>query len=134
MSVTILPDVERLLVDYLLAQSEVTTICADRVYTELPESKVFPLVRLHQYGSLPVSGHPRWVETATVQIEAYGGPKRTAFVLAETVAQVLERAVGTHDEGVVSGVSFSGFADVPDETFTPVKPRRLFLAFITTHP
>jgi hypothetical protein len=132
--VNVLPDVEVLLIDFLLAQPEVTAIVDDRVYSELPKDKEFPLVRVHQFGSLPARS-PRWYETATVQIEAYGGPKRTARLLADTCAGVMEaRLVGVHDQGVVTGVTFTGFADLPDDVFQPARPRWLFTALPTIHP
>jgi hypothetical protein len=134
LSLVLAPDVERLLVDFLLAQPEVVAIVDDRVCTEFPATKVFPLVRLSQFGSLPVA-QPRWLQTHTVQVDCYGGPKRTAFLLAETVAAVMDdRLIGTHSEGVVSGVSFTGFADLPDATFEPAKPRRLFVCAVSLHP
>lgn len=132
--VVLLPYIEKLLVDFLLAQPEIEALVSDRVYTELPESKAFPLVRIHQFGTLPAR-NPRWLETSTVQIEAYGGTKNTAHTIAQTCAGVMQaRLQGSHDEGVVTGVTFTGFADISDETFTPAKPRWLFVAQVTAHP
>lgn len=149
-AITLLPDVERLLSDFFADQAEVlaffttgvdvegTTVAsppAFRVYSEFPKTKVFPLVLFNQFGTLPVTGSPRWLETSTVQFSAYGGPKRTARLLADTCMQVMAaRLIGTHDEGVVTDVAFTGLADIPDPTFDPARPRWIWTASVTAHP
>lgn len=133
--VILLPYIEKLLVDFLADQPEIATLVADRVYTELPETKVWPLIRLHQFNSLRPTTRARWLATTVVQIDAYGGTKNIAHRLAQTCAGVLDaRLTGTHDEGVVTGIVCYGLRDEPDETFESARPRWLFLAEITAHP
>lgn len=134
MELDLLPDVERLTIGFLVAQPEVQALAAGGVHSEFPKDKTFPLVRVHQFGTLPAR-NPRWLETSTVQIEAFGGSKNQARQLLETcIATMQARMQGTHDLGIVTDVRFTGLADVPDETFTPAKPRWLCVAQITAHP
>lgn len=133
--VIILPDVELLVRNFLIAQPETVAITDTRWYSELPKTKAFPVGRVHQFNSLRSTTRARWLSTSVLQIEAYGGPKATAKLLAETAAGVIEaRLPGVHDEGVVTGVVTYGMRDEPDTEFAPAQPRWLFIAEITAHP
>lgn len=138
----LLVDIEELLVDFLLAQDEVTafftTSPADRVYSVLPDTKVFPAVRVTRYGGAPRTQRPLHLDQPIVQVDAFGGPKRTARDIAETCrAAMAKRLVGSHASGIVTAVDFGGFAYSPDPTFNSngsARPCYLFRATVTTHP
>lgn len=140
MALTLLPDIEILVVDFFLAQPEIAAFFTadtphDRVYTVLPKTKTWPLVRVTRYGGLPVTSPALRLDAPTVQIEAFGGPKKTAHDLAQTCrAAMAERLPGAHPEGFVTGVTFGAFADLPDATFEPARPRFLFTSTIYVHP
>jgi len=133
--VTLLPDGEALVSGYLRARSEVTDLCGQRVYTELPKDKTFPLVRLVRVGGSPPLDRPLRFDVARIQVDVWGGPKKTARDLAETIRQVLselpdEDVVGT----VVSAVTYGPFAYLPDDDFAPAKPRYTFDVELSVHP
>jgi hypothetical protein len=135
MTLTLLPDIERLLSTFLRAQPEVQAIVDDRVYTVLPANKIFPLLRLTRVAGAPVMSRPLHLDQALVQVDAFGGSKRLAWQLAETCRAVTaQRLVGGHAEGVVTNVAFGGLSDLPDGEFDPPKPRLLFTVTITAHP
>lgn len=139
MTVWLLPDVEQLLVQYTLDQPEVSALVDQRVYTELPAAKTFPAVRISRYSGAPAIGRPLWLDAALVQVDCWGGPKRLAWQIAETIRAVwADGLVGTHPEGVVSSVDFGEFRDAPDDTEPPAagkaRPRFLFTATVRCHP
>jgi hypothetical protein len=138
------PNVEALIVQFLREQPEVADLVGNRVYTELPEKTTFPAVRVHLYYERPVGGSsPRWLSAHDVQVDAFGGPKATAWRIAETCRAALsQRFLGVQQygegqnevAGVITDVQAFGFRDMPDETFTPARPRFLFTATVYVHP
>ena len=135
MTVTLLPDIERLVTGFLRAQSEVSTIVGARVYTEVPGDPTFPLVRVRRLGGFPTLSRPLQVDAPLVQIEGYAATKGAARLLTETCRAVLaERVEGVHDTGVVAGVTFGALIWLPDEDFTPPKPRYIADATLTVRP
>lgn len=132
----LLPDVEQLLTWFLHDQEEVADIVGDNVFTELPAKFAdWPAVRVHQFNAIPVTQRPLWLTGYQIQIEAFGGPKKTAHNLAVACMSVIAaRLPGVHDEAVVTGVEFSGWRSEPDTTFQPARPRSLFIASIFARP
>lgn len=129
-------DVERLMSAWLREQSEVTASCAQRVYTELPHTKTFPLVRLTLIDEQDVLGNaPMWLSSSLIQIDAYGGPKVTARQIADAIRTLLATTFrGGHDLGVITGTTFGSLRYDPDETFTPAQPRYRFDVNVYAHP
>lgn len=135
MTVTLLPDIEVLVTSFLRAQIEVTSIVNARVYTEVPANPTFPLVRVRRLGGFPALNRPLYVDRPLVQIEGYAATKGAARLLTETCRAVLaERAEGTHATGVVAGVTFGALLWLPDDDFTPPKPRYICDATLTVRP
>jgi hypothetical protein len=135
LTVQLLPDVEKLVIQFLLDQAEVTDICDTEIYSVLPKEKDWPALRVTRFGGVPVLQRPLYLDAATLQIDAFGGPKRQAWLLAETCRAVMaDRLPGSHDEGQVTNVAFGALAYVPDVTFEPAKPRYLFTVTVTVHP
>lgn len=132
----LLPDTEQLLSQFLRGQDEVAELVEDRVYTVLPNSKTFPLVRVHRFSGAPVRERPLWLDRAFFQIDCWGGANRLAWQVAETCRAVCaERLVGTHDEGVITSCSFGELSNQGlDDSFTPPKHRYLFTMSVTAHP
>ena len=135
MTVTLLPNVEALVSEFLRGQSEVAALCSDRVYTALPVGVEFPAVRVVQFDAEFGTHQPLWVVAPLLQIDAWGGTKAEAYTLAATCMAVMaERLEGGHARGVVSGVRFSGWSDMPDTDYQPARPRFFFTAQPTCHP
>lgn len=147
----IVPDAEKLLVDFLLAQEEITdfftsgvddagnaivTPPEDRVFTEMPKkTKIFPLIRVHQYNAIQVTSRSLWLTRYSLQVDVFGGPKQTAHDLAVTCMAVMSsRLPGLHDQGIVTGVDIAGLRPEPDDTYTPPRPRTIFTATIYARP
>lgn len=130
-------DVEALVSQYLRAQSEVTAYVGQRVYTALPESKSFPLVRLHRIGGTPPISRPLHLDTAKLQIDVWGGSKATALDTMDAIRTELSKIVDedpTQPLGVVCGVKFGPLAYLPDESFSPAKPRYTQDVSVTVRP
>jgi hypothetical protein len=126
-----MPDAERLVSTFWRAQSEVVALVADRVYTTLPASKTWPLVRLQRVGggSTPTPGDEDallW-DAPLLQVEAYGGPKAVAWQLADVLrASAQERLVAAHATGRCIAVQVGTARYLPDPDFEPARPRVVF--------
>jgi len=128
----ILPDAELVATAYLRGHEDVAPIVGARVYTELPESPVYPLLRVQRVGG--VTRVPRRLDSARMQVEAWATTKQAARDLAATAHAALWDAGGHTVEGAV----ITGVEDVLGLTWfaDPVthRPRYLFDVVLLTHP
>lgn len=119
----VLPDVEKLLVDWALAHDEVAAIFEDRIYTAVPKSPVFPLLQFQRIGGGPID-RVAWLDNPLVQVDVWGGAKVTARAgMATVLALVASDLPGSHDLGVVGATSVGAMSWLPDTSFNPPKPR-----------
>lgn len=144
----LLPDIEALVVHFLLDQPEldeffanavnesavaVTTFSTDRVYSVLPKSKQFPAVRVTRFGGLPRMFKPRYLDAAEIQIDGFAPTRDQAVRLTETCGSLLAaRLTGWHDQGVVTGVDVGGLRP-GDSDFEKIH-MRLLTATVYAHP
>jgi len=136
-TVTLLPDVERMMSAYLRTKTEVTDLVGQNVYTVVPKQAAtkFPFVRLTRITGAPLFSRPLRFDQATIQVDCWGGSKQLAWQTAATIAALLtEDFLGVHDEGVVVNVDINGLQDLPDTTYDPPQPRWLFDAVVTARP
>jgi hypothetical protein len=133
---SLMPDVERLVIDALIDDPDVAAVCAGRVYGAVPNNKVFPLIRVVRYGGQMIDdGDPWWADAPAVQIDTWADRKAEAVGLAEIVRAVCaQRLKGTHSAGVVAGVGIGTSVYDPDESFTPAKPRVRLSVDLVTRP
>lgn len=136
MTVTLAPDCTELVIGFLADQTEIEAFFSPpRVYSTMPKTKAWPLVLVEQFNDQPVTQSPQWLDRFSLQISAFGGPKKLAFSVAATCRAVLaERLPGPHPTAVVTAVDLSGWRYQPDDTFEPAQPRWLFVAHVTAHP
>lgn len=137
MTVAVLPDVERIVSTALRASADIITLAGDRVYTELPkraDDRSFPLVRLGRIGGGP-TGTPTHLDAALLQLDVWGGSKYQARELAATIVKVLDELDGySAHGGYITGTSPGTLRYVPDETFTPTKPRYVVDVLVYSRP
>lgn len=138
MDLVLLPDVEALLSVFWRAQPEMAAF-GMFIGTELPRSPTFPALRLTRFSGAPTIDLPLWLDAAQVQVDVWGGPKRTANRIAETArATAAARLVGVHDEGVVTQVRMGELRWQPDDDVQPAdgvaRPRYLFSMTVRAHP
>lgn len=129
------PNTEALVSAFLRDQPELVDVIDDRVYTKIPKGATYPLVRVTLLLDTP-SGSPLWLTAAEIQVEAFGGSNSEAYRIATIARAAIDQRLtgGVHAEGVVTGTSPGPMLDLPDETFTPAKPRWLFTSTIHVHP
>lgn len=124
---TLMPDVVKMGVSFLRAQSEVTDLMGATTSARgrLDKNTQYPAVRVVRISSEPVHSRPFVVERVRVQFDCYGGNNREAERLAQNVRSTLiERAVGfSSDGGLVTKVIPVSMDDLADESFEPVKER-----------
>lgn len=127
-------DIERLLVWWCRDIPEIAAIYGDRIYTEMPNTPVFPLLRIVRVAGAPTSRLAR-LDNPLVQLDSWGGPKVTARDgIATVLAHMAAELVGTHPEGVVTAVEVGSLSYQPDTDLTPPHPRYSADVAIWTHP
>lgn len=130
-------DVEAMIATFLRGQSAVTDICGDRVYTDLPHERQYPLVLINRTGGSSL--YKDWLEAAEVEISTFGGPHKLAYTLASACISAMTSAmVGSHAEGVVTKVKAGAIAYNPDPDSADQqghsRPRYTVSATVTAHP
>ena len=132
-------DVEQLLTNFLRTQTEVTDVVADRVYTDLPHERVYPMVLIQRIGGAHLINRPLWLDEALVQFDVYGGTHKQAFALMSACLSALaERGIKAHPEGCVTGVTSDSIAYNPEPDFVDdvghTRPRFTTTVSVLTHP
>lgn len=134
MAQTLAPDVELVTVTFLKAQAAISSLVGTRVYTVVPNSPTWPLLRVVRIGGGPLSSYPLHLDQALLQIDAYGGSKYEARTLVETVkAELAEIQLASHSGAVVTGANFGTTRYLPDSTFDPARPRYVADVEISIH-
>lgn len=134
-----MPDVEKLLGVYLLAQSEVTSIVSTRVYkAALPKDAQGPLVRLQRVSGQSLIYNPLVLDQSRIQFDCYGGSQTEANRLAETVRALLDQdmnnyvdSTGTIVSAICSPPFYAADPDWPTDRGGP-KPRYIFDCVVTS--
>lgn len=138
MTLLLPPNVHGSLVRFLQQDEDVLPLIGmstDRIVTELRKDQVYPSLRVTQIGDLPITQRPLYQVQSTFQLDAFGGTKAQAMTLARTARAVCHaRFEGSWFGSVITGVDSNGFADSPDDFFSPAKPRYLFLLIVYAHP
>lgn len=135
------PNMEALVSAFLRDQAEVVAMVADRVYTAIPRNDAgapdtrWPAVRVTQLLDQP-TGSPLWAIAYEIQVEAWGGSKADAFRIANVCRAVIDARISGQypGEGIVNGTTPGPLLDLPDDDFTPAKPRFLFTSTIHARP
>lgn len=129
-------DVEALVTTFLRGQPEVIAICGDRVFTDLPHARQYPLVTVSRVGG--GSLYKNHLEAAEIEVQCYGGTHRTALQLAQACMSTMAADLcGEHAEGVVTKVKITATAYDPEaESADPsghARPRVVVSAVVTAH-
>lgn len=130
-------DVEALVATFLRGQAAVTALVADRVYTDLPHQRTYPLVLVTRTGS--TSLYRNWLEQIDIEISAYGGTHKLAYQLANTCLSAMAADLpGGHADGVVTKFEAASTAYEPEPDSTDpsghARPRYTCAAVVTAHP
>lgn len=131
-TIRVLPFVEQLVIDYLLAVDEVTDLVGENIGTQLPGDKRLPFVRIERVGGSEVVREH--LDAPRIQVSAYAATQPTAWQVAATVRGALLVAdQATHELGVVTGVvGVLGPIWIPDPPTS--RPRYLLDVLVYVHP
>jgi len=135
-TVATLPDAEALVIGALLSQEPITDAFGDRLYSMIPKTRTFPLVRVMRYGGDPLyASSPYWLDGPAMQIDVWADGRAEALRLGELVrATLAQTLVGAWPLGVVSSCVVSALVNNDDATLDPPKPRYRFSATLIVHP
>lgn len=131
-------DVEQMLTRFLRSRTEITALVADRVYTDLPNSdnRTYPLIIVNRVGGGFL--YKRWLESAEMSVACYGTTHKSAQDLAGTVISIVDMLAGSQPEGVVTKVSVTSTAYVPEpesaDSSGHARPRFTVSLTVITHP
>lgn len=125
---------EKLVRDYLAADTGVAALVGTRVYTHLPASPTFPLVVLSRFaGGSTVWGH---LDEPRLQIEAWAekGQRPACESVGEAVRSAMKSVNirGSRTGGVVSGTTENLYRWFPDPVTE--RPRYLLDVTVYAHP
>lgn len=139
MPVSLMPDVEYVLYEWLSAQPEVSDLVADRIYkAALPPDVVWPAVRLTRITGDSIIPYPAVYDESRVQIDVWGEQQRQANRIAETIRSVITLRLNNynHAEGVIKTADPQPPIYQPDVDATTSKgnprPRYIVDVVITT--
>jgi hypothetical protein len=133
-------DLEQIVSAHLRADAAVSALVETRVYTVLPSTKAFPLVRVVRFAGGQVIGNVRHLDAGVLQIDGWAATKIAAHDLVRACEDALEYLQGVvvddNDErlGAISAVEFLSFGDAPGEAFTDAKHRYRADVRIYAHP
>lgn len=130
-------DIEALLTTFLRGQTIVSDLVVDRVYSDMPHDRVYPLVLVNRTGGGML--YKNHLEEADVEISAYGGTHKQAYALAAAcVTAMASSIVGSHSDGVVTKVKATSTSYSPEvDSQDPQghsRPRVIVSATVTAHP
>ncbi len=140
MTVTLMPDVEYVLRDFLLAQAEVTAITTQIHKAQLPAGVTWPAVKLTRIVGVSIIETPQQFDESRVQVDVFGGPQRTANRLAETIRSVIARGMTNyiHTDGTITYAYSDPPIYQPDTTITGdqggPRPRYIVDVTLTSRP
>lgn len=133
----LLPDVEKLVIHYLLSVDELADLVDDRIGSR--KDGPFPRVTVTRLGGSagPIPAH---LDAARIEVEAWanhakeGGGKGSANLVARTAqAAMYEMVNASHEEGVVTDVEcVLGPSWVPDQVTD--RPRYILSFIVRVHP
>lgn len=137
MTLHLLPNTAALLSHFLREQPEVADMVDDRVYTILPKTKTYPVVRVSRIGGTSAT-HVHWLDAPLFQVDVWADTSAVAFDVAEMCRAVIsQRFVGVHRYGDISGVVTSAAVGGLIEGFDPdeaTKARDRFDVVVHAHP
>jgi hypothetical protein len=132
-------NVEAIVSTFLRGQSEMVALVADRIYTDLPHARTYPLGALSRTGGGYTTRQPFWLESAEITLEAWGGTHKQAQLIASTCLELLAtKLTGRYPEGAVTGVKDTSLTYDPDVDLTDdsghSRPRFVLTASVLAHP
>lgn len=144
MTLTLIPDAELILGDYLRELPAIVAIGAN-VAPVIPSNTTKPWVRVTLLDARKIPGsEPDWLVEHYLQFDCYADATATkdkagqgqASLLARTVRAALEAAKGQTlgAAAVVCDVHVTNMARVPDETFDPARPRYVLDELVVMRP
>lgn len=133
---TLIPDVELVLSQYLRSRGDVYPDLVERIGTVTPKSTLAPWLRITQIGDTQRS-NGLWFLAALVQIDCYAsdtGGQAEASLIARTVRHALdEMPKALLEDAVVTSVS-SSMRRSQDDAFDPARERYILQVSISLHP
>lgn len=132
-------DIEALLSAFLRDQPDLQALVGDRVYTDLPHQRVYPLVVFTRTAGGYLTGPPYWLESAAIVLSAYGGTHKQAHTIATTCLSLMTQGLrGSYPQGAITGLkdidlAYDPDVDTSDDTGHS-RPRYLLSLKLTAHP
>lgn len=120
---TLVPDTDRVLANWLRAQPEVVRLVGDRVYTTFPRKAGGEcLILVRRTGGTPPVPRPLVYDQALTQVDVYGGGRGEAYEVVAVVRAVCSERAGGTPSGTPA-IVVGALRYVPDEIYDPPRPR-----------
>lgn len=135
---TLIPDAEKLVSDFLRDDVDVAAIVGRRVVGKTPSSIAEPWVLLRQLGGpSDATSSTDHLVAFYLQLDCYAGAaggQPEANLLGRTIRAALKTMTGEILDGAVVGrVRINGDSRIPDVAFEPARERRVVTTTIHMH-
>lgn len=132
-TVDVLPDAPKLAREWLLTQTDLTSLVGTRISTRSPATTIYPYLTLQRIGGVPVVAER--LDVARIQVDCWAETEGTASRVARVARAALHRMEGyTNAEAACTAVEDDlGLSWQPDTTRTPPTPRFLFGLALYVH-
>jgi hypothetical protein len=133
-SLTLIPDIEKLVSDYVRDHADIIAL-STRVVGRTPVDKYQSWIHIAQLDAPQVNSPDHLVEFM-VQFDCYAGVdggQPEAISLARTVRAILGTLAGSHSAGTVTGVRVLGGPRTLDTKIEPARDREIVTAIIWAH-
>jgi hypothetical protein len=132
-------DVEVIVSTFLRDDPNVKALVGDRVYTDLPHERTYPLVQFQRTGGGYLTGQPYWLESAVLTFQIFGGTHKQAQAIASTCLSAMASGLrGAYPQGCITAVRETELIYEPDvDVFDDEghsRPRFLLTATVIAHP
>jgi hypothetical protein len=132
-------DIEAIVSAFLRDQSELTALVDDRIYTDMPHERTYPLVLFNRTGGGYLTGQPYWLESAQLTFQVFGGTHKQAQVIATACLDAMAGGLrGAYPQGCVTAMRETDLAYEPDVDVFDEKghsrPRYVLSATVIAHP
>lgn len=133
--ISVLPDAELALIQYLKAQPLVTALVSgERITTTLPPKPSYPHVTIKRVGGTAVAW--QHIDSAALQVDVWGGSRYDCQRIARTIRAAI---VAIYNDQVNEAILVSGFEEVgpqwlPDTVTVPPLSRFTARFQVLLHP
>lgn len=132
MTLTTIPDAERIAYDWLSTHPDVVAV-GTRLVGRTPKDTGAPWVRVTLLDASDLARHEHLI-SSLLQLDVYAGSQEIVWQHARAIRAALNQLEDTIQDGVtINRVDFAGMMRRPDDDFTPARERVILTVELVGH-